>query len=112
LILGNKEDVKVEKQAPITPVVGSVLRMNTELVRLLRDSFDETTDDDGWAALSRLASAVSKRYPEFDTRTYGYAKFKGFLQVIAIFELEERPTLNGGAQVFAKKSPPKSKPRK
>jgi NYN domain/OST-HTH/LOTUS domain len=92
--------------------VGSVMRMNTELVRLLRDSFDESVDEDGWASLSKLGQAVTKRSPEFDTRTYGFTKFKSFLTEIDLFEFQGRPAGNGGEHTFAKKLPPKSKPKK
>jgi NYN domain/OST-HTH/LOTUS domain len=107
-----KPETKVENPAPIKPMVGAALRMKADLVRLLRDSLDETAGDDGWASLGRLASAVSKRSPEFDTRTYGYPKFKSFLQATDLFELQERATANGGAHVYAKKLPLKSKPKK
>jgi uncharacterized LabA/DUF88 family protein len=107
-----KLEEKPERPVPIKAMIGSALRMKTDLVRLLRDSLDETADDDGWASLGRLASAVSKRSPEFDTRTYGYAKFKGFLQAIELFEFQERSTSNGGAHVYAKKLPQKSKSKK
>lgn len=110
----NTKKASVAIEVPQAPqqVAGSVMRMNTELVRLLRDSFDESVNEDGWAQLGRLGNAVSKRSSEFDSRTYGYAKFKAFLQAIELFELQDRPSSNGGFNAFAKKLPPKSKPKK
>jgi uncharacterized LabA/DUF88 family protein len=107
-----KQGVKAEKHMPVILVSGPEMRKKTELLRLLRDSADETADDDGWAPLGRLATAVAKRSPEFDTRTYGYPKFKSFLHAIAIFEFEERATSNGAVQVFAKKLPTKASKQK
>jgi NYN domain/OST-HTH/LOTUS domain len=107
-----KNTVEMDAAATVIPTLGSTMRMDTGLVRLLRDSFDESVDEDGWAALGRLGNAVSKRSPEFDTRTYGYPKFKGFLQAIELFELQDRPASNGGFNAYAKKLPSKSKPKK
>jgi NYN domain/OST-HTH/LOTUS domain len=107
-----KNVVGLDSSSVAVQTIGSVMRMDTGLVRLLRDSFDESVDEDGWAALGRLGNAVSKRSPEFDTRTYGYPKFKGFLQAIELFELQDRPASNGGFNTYAKKLPTKSKPKK
>lgn len=113
-VLTNERQKIIGTDQPSTanPALGSVMRMNTELVRLLRDSFDESADEDGWSALGRLGNAISKRSPEFDARTYGYAKFKGFLQAIELFELQNRPASNGGFNTYAKKLPPKTKSKK
>lgn len=107
-----KTSVEMDSTSAVTRKPGAEMRMDAALVRLLRDSFDESADEDGWAALGRLASAVSKRSPEFDTRTFGYAKFKGFLQAIELFELQDRSAGNGGFHAYAKKLPSKSKPKK
>jgi predicted nuclease of predicted toxin-antitoxin system len=107
-----KNIVEMDPPSVVNPALGSAMRMDTGVVRLLRDSFDESADEDGWAALGRLGNAVSKRSPEFDTRTYGYAKFKGFLQAIELFEIQDRPASNGGSNSYAKKLPLKSRPKK
>jgi hypothetical protein len=111
-LVERKNTADSDSPSVIQQVTGSEMRMNTELVRLLRDSFDESVDEDGWAALGRLGQAVSKRSPEFDTRSYGYSKFKSFLQAIELFEMQDRPAGNGGFHAYAKKLPSKSKPKK
>jgi uncharacterized LabA/DUF88 family protein len=95
--------------APVQRIEGSQLRMKTDLVRLLRDSFDEAVDDDGWTSLGRLGQAISKRAPDFDSRSYGYSKFKSFLQAIELFEFVDRASGNGGQQPFVRKLPNKTK---
>jgi hypothetical protein len=94
------------------PMSGAQLRMKADLVSLLRDSWDEVADEEGWANLGRLGQVVAKRAPEFDSRTYGYAKWKNFVEATGLFEFDARKTSGGSAIHFARRLPSRSKPGK
>jgi hypothetical protein len=42
----------------------------------LRPSVEAASDDDRWARLSAVGQLLTERYPDFDSRGYGYHKFK------------------------------------
>ena len=48
---------------------------------------DETSDDDGWASLGDVGNILTKRYPDFDVRNYGFRKLTPFLDSLKIFEI-------------------------
>lgn len=48
---------------------------------------EETSDDDGWAALGDVGNILTKRYPDFDVRNYGYHKLTPFINSLKVFEI-------------------------
>ena len=58
----------------------------TSSVYLFRD--EVRTAETGWAALGGVGSQLQKSRPDFDSRTYGYAKLSGLLKAIDLFELK------------------------
>jgi hypothetical protein len=74
---------------------GKDLQRDAKLVNLLRAALDGAADDNGWAGLGAVGSAIAKRSPEFDPRNYGYAKLSGLLKAIQLFEIEERQVGRG-----------------
>ena len=48
---------------------------------------EETSDDDGWAALGDVGNILNKRYPDFDVRNYGFKKLTPFINSLKIFEI-------------------------
>jgi hypothetical protein len=47
----------------------------------------ETSDDDGWASLGDVGNILTKRYPDFDVRNYGFKKLTPFVNSLNIFEI-------------------------
>jgi hypothetical protein len=47
----------------------------------------ETSDDDGWASLGDVGNILTKRYPDFDVRNYGFRKLTPFIKSLKIFEI-------------------------
>jgi uncharacterized LabA/DUF88 family protein len=65
------------------------LRSDTSLVNLLRDAVESTRDDDdGWSTLAAVGHFIANR-ASFDARNYGYAKLKGLIKEIGLFEMRE-----------------------
>ncbi|KJZ72332.1 hypothetical protein HIM_08258 [Hirsutella minnesotensis 3608] len=56
----------------------------------LRDAVEATSGDDGWANLAVVGGLVSKRHPDFDPRSHGYAKLSEMIQDLGIFEVTSR----------------------
>lgn len=48
---------------------------------------EETSDDDGWASLGDIGNILTKRYPDFDVRNYGFKKLTPFIRSLGIFEI-------------------------
>jgi len=61
-----------------------------ELIEALKVIVTESSDEDGWAFLGEVGKKLNKRYPDFDTRNYGYAKLTPFISSLKQFEIQSR----------------------
>ena len=52
----------------------------------------ENSDEDGWAFMGELGTALSKKRPDFDPRNYGFEKLTNLVKSIDRFEIDARPT--------------------
>ncbi|WP_433464051.1 NYN domain-containing protein [Spirillospora sp. CA-128828] len=79
------------------------LKNDTALVNLLRNAVEAASEDDGWAHLGAVGTIITKQRPDFDSRTYGYAKLSDLFAATTLFELE-RTTPGGGraAVIYAR----------
>jgi uncharacterized LabA/DUF88 family protein len=64
------------------------------LIKVIENIINEISDEDGWAFLGELGSVLNKRYPDFDTRNYGYSKLTPFVSSLKHFEIRSRKTNN------------------
>ena len=71
------------------------LKRDTALVNQLRNAVEAASDDDGWAALGAVGHIVTNQRPDFDSRTYGYAKLSDLIDATTLFELERRSPGDG-----------------
>jgi uncharacterized LabA/DUF88 family protein len=102
----------VESSAPAdTPLVSTArtpvnkLKGDTGLVNLLRNAVEAASDDDGWAALAGVGNIITKQRPDFDSRTYGYAKLSDLMAATTLFELDRRTPAGGkGGVIYARDS--------
>ena len=69
-------------------------------MNLLRNAVETYSDDDGWANLASIGHFITKQRPDFDTRTYGYAKLRDLIVATALFELDHRAPGDGKAAVI------------
>ncbi len=67
---------------------------SVKIVEAIRAIVDESSDDDGWAYLGEVGKRLNKRYPDFDTRNYGYNKLTPFVAALKEFEIQSRKTNN------------------
>ena len=84
-----------EKAQPLTKL--------SPLRRSIRSIIMENSDEDSWISLADLGNQLSKRFPDFDVRNYGYKKLAPFIESMESLETERRQiTKEGGKQVFVR----------
>jgi uncharacterized LabA/DUF88 family protein len=81
-------NVRLEKQD--VPKEG--MASKEELIKSLKIIITETSDEDGWAFLGEVGNRLNKRYPDFDTRNYGYSKLTPLISSLTQFEIQSRKT--------------------
>jgi len=82
-----------------------------EIIEALRVIINETSDEDGWAFLGEVGNTLNKRYPDFDTRNYGFSKLTPLVSSLKVFEIMSRKTSNPHIShkfVRNKKQPPQA----
>lgn len=65
-----------------------------KLIEVIKTIITEISDEDGWAFLGELGNSLNKRYPDFDTRNYGYTKLTPFVSSLKHFEIRSIKTSN------------------
>jgi uncharacterized LabA/DUF88 family protein len=73
-----------EAQRQDEPKVG--MTSINKLIGTIKTIITEISDEDGWASLGVLGSTINKRYPDFDTRNYGFTKLSPFISSLGHFE--------------------------
>lgn len=95
------ENLTLGAQAPLQPVIVRPRTPATDLsdyealVTLLRDAVEAASGDDGWAYLATVGHLLTKRRPDFDSRTFGYAKLTDLVTAIPAFEVDRRLPADG-----------------
>ena len=76
-----------------------------EIVKAVGELIDEHSDDDGWLFLGSLGSGLQSRYPDFDSRNFGYRKLSDFVRSLAGFDsrIESTDGANGKLMYIRKK---------
>ncbi len=76
------------------------LKADTALVSRLRNAIEAASDDDGWAPLASVGQIITNQSPDFDSRTYGYAKLSDLMAATTLFELERRAPGEGKSAIL------------
>jgi uncharacterized LabA/DUF88 family protein len=84
-----------EGARPAPRAAAAQLKGDTALVNLLRNAIEAASDDDGWAALGAVGQIITNQRPDFDSRTYGYAKLSDLIDATTLFELDRRSSGDG-----------------
>jgi uncharacterized LabA/DUF88 family protein len=85
---------------PKPAVPAAQLKGDAALVGLLRNAVEAASDEDGWAALASVGHILTKQRPDFDSRTFGYAKLSDLVAATALFEVDRRDTHDGKPAVL------------
>lgn len=78
--------------APQKPPPKEGMASKEEIIEALKVIITESSDEDGWAYLGQVGKVLNKRYPDFDTRNYGYSKLTPFVSSLKQFEIQTRRT--------------------
>ncbi|GKZ23760.1 hypothetical protein AbraIFM66951_000586 [Aspergillus brasiliensis] len=78
-------------RAPEHPSPAKEVKLEEPLATQLRTSVESASDDEGWARLGEVGYLLTKRHPEFDSRTYGYHKLSDLIAASSLFETSRRP---------------------
>jgi uncharacterized LabA/DUF88 family protein len=74
------------------------LRGDMKLVKLLRKSVEQTSDDDGWAHLGKVGQYISNN-SSFSPVNYGYRKLSDLVRASELFAVEKK---NGDTAMYIK----------
>ncbi|HEV7652664.1 MAG TPA: NYN domain-containing protein [Actinophytocola sp.] len=78
------------KPAAKKAVPATQLKRDSALLNLLRNAVEAASDDDGWASLASVGHIITNQQPDFDSRTYGYAKLSDLVDATTVFEMDRR----------------------
>ncbi|GGG97821.1 hypothetical protein GCM10011416_14830 [Polaribacter pacificus] len=70
----------------------SVSKIDKNLIKLIKESIDDVSDENGWAFLGTLGNYIIKKKTDFDPRNYGFPKLFPLIKKINKFEIEEKVT--------------------
>ena len=73
-----------EPQPPADPM--------EQLAGLIADTVETIADEDGYAFMGELGTLLQKKYPDFDSRNYGYSKLTSLIRSLGRFEIDARPS--------------------
>jgi uncharacterized LabA/DUF88 family protein len=82
------------------PATAAELKADAELMTLLRNAMEAASDDDGWTALSAIGNIITNQRPDFDSRSYGYAKLSDLIKATSLFVLDRRSRGEGKQAVL------------
>ena len=68
------------------------LKGDSTLIELLSSVVESAADESGWADHGTVANRIAQRFPDFDSRNYGYAKLSGLIEATQLFDLDRRAT--------------------
>jgi uncharacterized LabA/DUF88 family protein len=84
-----KETPKIpEKELPVQKPANTIDEITLQLIET---TIDDIGDDDGWAFLGDVGNLIVRKKPDFDPRSYGYAKLTPLLKSLTdVLEIDER----------------------
>ena len=87
--LQTESEEKTGKSEAVARRSRKEIRGDTALVRLLRTSVEQTSEDDGWAHLSKVWKYISNN-SSFSPVNYGYRKLSDLIKASELFKVEMR----------------------
>lgn len=87
-----------EKQEPLKDGISN----KEELLHNIKIIVNDSSDEDGWVNLSEVGNKLNKRYPDFDTRNYGYTKLSSMIKSLKQFDTQPRRMGNSKVSYYIK----------
>lgn len=84
--------------APSAPVAARGKAADAAL--MIETAIADMDDEDGWVVMGGVGNRLRNAHPDFDQRTYGYAKLSDLIRATGRFDLEAR---EGGGMMIRRK---------
>lgn len=65
-------------------------KITPKVIRFLRNSVEDASDDNGWAFMGDVGSLILKKQPNFDSRNFGFEKLTPLFKSLHQFEIEQK----------------------
>ncbi|MDD5142396.1 NYN domain-containing protein [Methanoregula sp.] len=76
----------------------------------LKNSVEDSSDNEGWAELGLVGNNLQKTMPEFDARNYGFKKLYDLIKTLDLFEIDEKQSKDQpGKIIYIREKAKKSK---
>jgi len=75
-------------------------KKDQKFLKLLKNSVEDSSDDQGWAELGLVGNNIQKKSPEFDSRNYGFNKFFDLIRSLDLFEVDERQSKDNVGKII------------
>jgi len=88
--------------APVSPnlSVFKDTKKDQKFLKLLKNSVEDSSDDQGWAELGLVGNNIQNKSPEFDSRNYGFKKFFDLIRSLDMFEIDERQSKDNVGKII------------
>lgn len=87
----DNEDEEKEEEEKASPEPKETLsKIDKGFIKLVRQSINDLSDEEGWAFLGDLGNFILKKQPDFDPRNYGYPKLLPLIKSISSIVVDER----------------------
>lgn len=87
--LVSEDEAKTDKPKQLIKKNKNEIMKDSSLVRLLRTAVEQTSDDDGWADMSKVGSYINNN-SSFSSINYGYKKLGDLIRASELFNVEMR----------------------
>ena len=84
---------------------------DNKLINLLLWAVEASEDEEGWAELGAVGAKIMAQQPDFDSRSYGFAKLSRVVEATEAFEIERVTSKNGRVDILLRELP-KKQPRR
>ncbi|KAF4827863.1 hypothetical protein CGCTS75_v007843 [Colletotrichum tropicale] len=95
--------VPQERAAIVEPLneedSSTTIKSDTRLKRLLQMAVEAASDDEGWANLANVGGHITRQFPDFDPRRFGYLKLRDLVIATDVFDIDRRSPGEGKATV-------------
>ena len=96
--LGSDDEEAVSQEAASNESKKAVApkeKISYAVIKLLRHTIDDLTDDNEWVSMAEVGSLILKKRPDFDPRNYGFQKLTPLIESCPkYFEVEKRKADN------------------
>lgn len=101
-VLDLDNDTKVDEKTDKKKILKEDLSNKNELIKSIKLIINESSDEDGWINLGKVGDKLNKRYPDFDTRNYGFSKLSSLVESLLEFEAQPRRMGNSTKSYYIK----------